>query len=162
MVLAPADLAPITNEIYQRWCSVRRHGRSATLRQECVFPVLSWTDRAWILDGQRVRMGWRRSPTTPGSHPSGGTLSRRRNPRVCLGIDIPPKTPLDDIESKRGEDGYGRRLLSLLLLEQESKGIKDRLIWFDCWCAQSTVPLHIYIYRGLDPFLSFHQHNPQV
>jgi hypothetical protein len=28
---------------------------------------------------------------------------RRRDPRVCLGIDRPPKKLLDDIESKRGE-----------------------------------------------------------
>jgi hypothetical protein len=111
-------------------------------------------------DGPRVRMGWRRSPTTPGSRPSGGTPLGRRNPRVCLGVGIPPKTPPDDIESKIDEDGYGRRLLSLLLLGQKSKGIKDRLIWFDCWCAQSIVPLHIY--RGSIPIPKLHQHNPQV
>jgi hypothetical protein len=33
-----------------------------------------------------------------------GTPSGRRDPRVCLSIDRPPKTPLVDIESKRGED----------------------------------------------------------
>jgi hypothetical protein len=31
-------------------------------------------------------------------------LSERRDPRVCLEIRRPPKTPLDDVESKRGED----------------------------------------------------------
>jgi hypothetical protein len=34
----------------------------------------------------------------------GGTLSRRRDPTVCLGIDRLPKTPLVDIEPKGGED----------------------------------------------------------
>jgi hypothetical protein len=33
-----------------------------------------------------------------------GTLSGRRDPRVCLGVDRPPKTPLVDVEPKRGED----------------------------------------------------------
>jgi hypothetical protein len=28
----------------------------------------------------------------------------RRDPRVCLGIGKPPKTPLVDVEPKRGED----------------------------------------------------------
>jgi hypothetical protein len=28
----------------------------------------------------------------------------RRDPRVCLGIDRPPKMPLVDVEPKRGED----------------------------------------------------------
>jgi hypothetical protein len=26
------------------------------------------------------------------------------DPRVCLGIDMPPKVPLVDVEPKRGED----------------------------------------------------------
>jgi hypothetical protein len=34
----------------------------------------------------------------------GGTPSRRRDPKVCLGINRSPKTPLNDIESERGED----------------------------------------------------------
>jgi hypothetical protein len=33
-----------------------------------------------------------------------GTPTGRRDPRVCLGISRPPKTPLNDIEPKRGED----------------------------------------------------------
>jgi hypothetical protein len=33
-----------------------------------------------------------------------GTLSGRRDSRVCLGIDRPPKTPLIDIEPETGED----------------------------------------------------------
>jgi hypothetical protein len=30
--------------------------------------------------------------------------SGRRDPRVCLGIGRPPKTPLNDVEQERGED----------------------------------------------------------
>jgi hypothetical protein len=35
----------------------------------------------------------------PGRHPSG-----RRDPRVCLGIERPPKTSLNDVEPERGKD----------------------------------------------------------
>jgi hypothetical protein len=34
----------------------------------------------------------------------GGTPSGRRDPRVCLEIDKPPKTSLNDVELERGED----------------------------------------------------------
>jgi hypothetical protein len=34
----------------------------------------------------------------------GGVPSGRRDLRVCLGIDRPPKTSSDDVEWKRGED----------------------------------------------------------
>jgi hypothetical protein len=40
----------------------------------------------------------------PISRLPGGTLSGRRHPRVCLGIGRPHKTPLFDVEPKRGED----------------------------------------------------------
>jgi hypothetical protein len=40
----------------------------------------------------------------PRSHLPGGTPSGRRDPRVCLGIDRPPKMPLVDVEPKRSED----------------------------------------------------------
>jgi hypothetical protein len=33
-----------------------------------------------------------------------GTPSGRRDRRVCLGIGRPPKTPIVDVEPKRGED----------------------------------------------------------
>jgi hypothetical protein len=36
----------------------------------------------------------------------GGTPSGRRDPRICLRIDIPAETPTDDVESKRGEEDY--------------------------------------------------------
>jgi hypothetical protein len=32
---------------------------------------------------------------------SGGTPSERGDPRVCIGIDRPPKTPLNDIEPNK-------------------------------------------------------------
>jgi hypothetical protein len=34
----------------------------------------------------------------------GGTPSGRRDPRVCLGVGRPPKTPLVDVEPKRDEN----------------------------------------------------------
>jgi hypothetical protein len=34
----------------------------------------------------------------------GGTSSGRTDPRLCLGTSRPPKMPLNDIESERGED----------------------------------------------------------
>lgn len=34
----------------------------------------------------------------------GGILSERRDPRFCLVIGMPPKTSLDDLELKRGEN----------------------------------------------------------
>lgn len=33
-----------------------------------------------------------------------GTLSERRDPRMCLGFGRPPNTSLVDVESERGED----------------------------------------------------------
>jgi hypothetical protein len=35
---------------------------------------------------------------------SGATPSGRRDPRVCFGVDRPPKTSLVDVEPKRFED----------------------------------------------------------
>jgi hypothetical protein len=32
-----------------------------------------------------------------------GTPSGRRDPRVCIGIGGPPKTPLNDVEPERAE-----------------------------------------------------------
>jgi hypothetical protein len=42
----------------------------------------------------------------------------------------------------------------------KSKGTKEILIWFDCWCLQSVVPLDIYNRGSLDPFLGVPQQNP--
>jgi hypothetical protein len=39
----------------------------------------------------------------PRSRLLGGTLSGRRDPRVCLGISRPSKTPLFDVELKKSE-----------------------------------------------------------
>jgi hypothetical protein len=56
---------------------------------------------AWtIRDGAERRLLHRR----PRSRLSGGTPSGRRDPRVCLSVGKPPKTPLVDIEPKRCED----------------------------------------------------------
>jgi hypothetical protein len=40
----------------------------------------------------------------PRSRLLGGTASGRRDRRACLSVGIPPKTPLVDVEPKRGED----------------------------------------------------------
>jgi hypothetical protein len=40
----------------------------------------------------------------PRSNLPGGTSSGRRDPRVCLRVGRPPKTPLVYIKPKRGED----------------------------------------------------------
>jgi hypothetical protein len=40
----------------------------------------------------------------PRSRLPGGTPSERTDARVCLGIGRPPKTPLVDVEPRRGED----------------------------------------------------------
>jgi hypothetical protein len=40
----------------------------------------------------------------PRSRLPGGTPSGRRDPRVCFGVGMPTKTPLVDVELKRGED----------------------------------------------------------
>jgi hypothetical protein len=45
--------------------------------------------------------------------PPGGTLSRRRDPRLCLGVGRLPM-PQDDLESKRGEDEDGIRLITVV------------------------------------------------
>jgi hypothetical protein len=74
-----------------------------------------------------------------GRDPSGGEILW-----VFLG-SAPPKTPRDDqsrievkIETKK------TTLLLLIVIGQESKEINKLVDWFDCWCAQSTVPLHVY------------------
>jgi hypothetical protein len=41
--------------------------------------------------------------------------SRRRDPRVCFGIDRPPKMPSDDVEPKRCEIRDVKANLLLLL-----------------------------------------------
>jgi hypothetical protein len=40
----------------------------------------------------------------PRSRLPGGIPSERRDPTICLGIGRPLKTPLVDVEPKRGED----------------------------------------------------------
>jgi hypothetical protein len=39
----------------------------------------------------------------------GGTLSGKRNLRVCLGVSRAPKTSLVDVETKRGENSRWRK-----------------------------------------------------
>jgi hypothetical protein len=98
-----------------------------------VRPVLGdWTVRACAGAAAIANNTWISSP--------GGTPSGRRDPRFCLRVGRPTKMPPDNVESKRSEDGM-RKTTLLLLLGHESKVMKGRLIWFDCWCLQ-----YIYIY----------------
>jgi hypothetical protein len=83
--------------------------------------------------------------------PSGRDPVREWDTCVCFRVDGPPKIPPVDIESKRGEDRCWKAML-LLLLGKESKRIDNLIDWFDCWCKQSVVPLHIYR-GGLESFL---------
>lgn len=59
--------------------------------------------------------------------PSGGTSSRRCDPRVCLTVDRSTMTPPDEIESNIGED---RDEEGYVTATRRAKGkvIKDRLI----------------------------------
>jgi hypothetical protein len=54
-------------------------------------------------DGPGVRRGSGVRPQHLDLAP-GGTPSGRRDPKVCLGIGIPSKTALNDVELERGED----------------------------------------------------------
>lgn len=52
-------------------------------------------------NGPRVRRG---GGVTQDASLSGGTPVGSIDPRVCLGIGRPPKTPLNDVEPERSED----------------------------------------------------------
>jgi hypothetical protein len=52
-----------------------------------------------VHDGTEGLLRSRPRSRLPGETPSG-----RRDPRVCIGVSRPPKTPLVDVEPKRGED----------------------------------------------------------
>ena len=81
----------------------------------------------------------RRSPSALDLTPPGGTSSGRRDHRVCLGIDKLPKTPPNDVESKRGED-LDKKTTLLPTYRAKSKGTEDILIWLDCWCFNLLYP----------------------
>jgi hypothetical protein len=67
----------------------------------------------------------------PRSRLPGGTPSGRRDPRVCLGVDRPPKAPLVDVEPKRCEDSRWRKPKLGLLLMHKVKTISS-VDWIDC------------------------------
>jgi hypothetical protein len=54
-------------------------------------------------DGPRVRRGDEICQQHLDLAPRRDTV-RRRDPRVCLRIGRPPKTPLNEVEPERGED----------------------------------------------------------
>jgi hypothetical protein len=93
---------------YRRQCSLRRRGRSATEGRtvsELVQELGFLQNGPCLVAGRSARVQRRRSsPNNTCISLPGGTPSGRRNPRGCLGIGRPPKTPLNDIESERGED----------------------------------------------------------
>jgi hypothetical protein len=98
-----------------------------------------WQERVLLRAEPDVRAWWPDDPcmcrgdgvcqTTPRFDPPGGTSSKTRDARVCLRIGKPPKTPPDDIESKRGESRDEKAKL-LLLVGHEGKRMINRLIWF--------------------------------
>jgi hypothetical protein len=79
------------------------------------------------------------------SHLSGGNPSGRRDPRVCLGVGRPPKMPLVDVESKRGEDlWYKKAKLWLLLVTEPPKVLGP--------------PTVVLVLRTLDNHVDAHNH----
>jgi hypothetical protein len=75
----------------------------------------------------------------PRSRLSGGTPSGRRDPSVCLSLDRPSKTPLVDVETKRGEDSRWRKAKLGLLLIHNVKTI-SRVDWIDCGSSINRTP----------------------
>jgi hypothetical protein len=92
-------------------CSLRRCGRSTAQGRTvhdlgtgaapplCMFG-LSVHGARTVRDDAESRL----LRSRPRSRLPGGTLSGRRDSRVCLGIGKPPKTPLVDVEPKRDKD----------------------------------------------------------
>lgn len=107
------------------------------------FHASSRTVHVWWPDVSCVRMD-------DGVHQQRLDLACRRDPSggeilwFFLGSG-PPKMPRDD-QSRIEVKIETKKTTLLLLIEQESKEINKLVDWFDCWCAQSTVPL--YVYRG--------------
>jgi hypothetical protein len=81
----------------------------------------------------------------PRSRLSRGTMSARRDLRVCLGVGRPPKTYLVEVETKRCEDSRWRKAKLGLLLMHKVKTI-SRVDWDRLWGVQSVVAL--YLYKG--------------
>jgi hypothetical protein len=92
-------------------CSLQRRGQAAALGRMVrdlaagVSPPLRTSRRSTsgartVHDGAEGLLLRNR----PRSRLPGGTTSGRRDTRVCLGVGRPPKTPLVDVELKRGED----------------------------------------------------------
>ena len=81
---------------------MRRCGRSAAQGQTVRDLAQEQLYSAYVRTVHNGAEGLLRS--RPRSHLLGGIPSGRRDPRACLGVDRPPKTPLIDVETKRGED----------------------------------------------------------
>jgi hypothetical protein len=97
------------------------------------------TPGAWtVRDGAKGHL----LRSRPRSHLSGGTPSGRRDPSVCLGVGRPSKTPLVDVEPKRGEDSRWRKAKLGLLLIHKVKTI-SRVDWIDCGGSIGRTPSSI-------------------
>jgi hypothetical protein len=90
------DLGTNHFEMYRRRCTLWRRERSVTWRKSGSSLLMSHTVRVCTRATTFANNTW--------ISLLGGTSSRRRDPRVCLGVGRPPKTSPDDVETKRGED----------------------------------------------------------
>jgi hypothetical protein len=81
--------------------------------------------------------------------PLGGTSLGRRVPRVCLEVDMPPKTSLDYVESKRGEDRDEESYVTATR-SAKVKVIEDRLFG-SVVGARNRLYSFIYIYIPKTP-----------
>jgi hypothetical protein len=67
----------------------------------CVVFIYNTAPAAWMVHNDAEG---RLFDSRPRYRLLGWTLSGRRDPQVCLGSCRPPKTPLVDVEQKRGEN----------------------------------------------------------
>jgi hypothetical protein len=122
------------------------------------FPSIKPDSPCLVVGWSAWAHGLRHSRTAHGSRPLGEIPLGRSDPRVCIGIDRPPKAPPNDKESKRGEDWDEEGYVTGYSLGK-SKGMEDILIWFDCLCLQSVIPIPTYKGGGLGTFLGFPKQN---
>jgi hypothetical protein len=116
-----------------------------------VLSTEAWTVRSTGTNGPRpgtgavppLRTSVRSAPVAQTVR-SEGTTSRRRDSRVCLGVGRPRKTPLVDVEPKRGEDLRQMEAKLELLLMHKVKTI-SRFDWTVCGVESAAT---LYLYKG--------------
>lgn len=84
----------------------------------------------------------------------------RRDPKVYLGVDRPPKMPLVDVELKRSEDLTQREAKLELLIMHKVKTL-SRFDLIDCG-VQSPVALHLYKWEVWTRYKSVHELISQI